>query len=215
MPQMGLSGQKQMADIFISYAAVNRKTAELVMRRLKAEGYSVVMDRHAATHRATARARTLREIEVATAVIGLWSRKALGDSHNVAWECQAALDAGKLIAVEVEKIDQIRNVPPELRCPASVELVGFTGSASHPGWRRLKLALQRASRERRLRTSRRGLQAQPAPASAPPAPAGAGTASGLSWRLPVAVLLIASAAYLAGAYYFDLWPFPVSEAALP
>lgn len=201
-----------MADIFVSYASVNRKTAELVARRLKAEGYSVYMDRHAAIKRATARARTLREIGAATIVIGLWSRKALGEGHNVAWECQAALDAGKLIAVEIEKIDQMRDVPPELRCPASVELVGFTGSASHPGWRRLKLALQRASREQRLRISRRALQAQPATASDAPAPTGAGMPS---WRLPVAVLLIASAAYLASAYYCDLWPFLPPGTALP
>ena len=76
----------------------------------------------------------------------------------------------------------------------------------------LKLALQRASREQRLRISRRALQAQPATASDAPAPTGAGMPS---WRLPVAVLLIASAAYLASAYYCDLWPFLPPGTALP
>ena len=89
-----------MADVFISYARVNREAAAGLARRLEAEGLSVWWDREIAGGENFSR-RIEEELAAARAVVVLWSRAA-AQSDWVRDEAATAKDAAKLVPVSID-----------------------------------------------------------------------------------------------------------------
>lgn len=88
-----------MADVFVSYAREDRPAAERIARLLQANGLSVWWDK-AMIAGADINAVVDAELEAAKAVIVLWSPHSV-TSHWVRGEAQTAVDADKLVPIEI------------------------------------------------------------------------------------------------------------------
>ena len=89
-----------MADLFISYARVDRERIEALADALQALEYSVWWDRQILGGDDFV-ANIERELDTAGAVIVAWSAAGSG-SHWVRDEAQVAADAGKLVAISLD-----------------------------------------------------------------------------------------------------------------
>jgi hypothetical protein len=88
-----------MADVFLSYAREDRETAQRVARLLEANGLTVWWDK-AMIAGADINEAIDKELDAAKAVIVLWSPHSV-TSHWVRGEAQTAVDANKLVPIEV------------------------------------------------------------------------------------------------------------------
>lgn len=90
-----------MADVFISYAGANKPQAAAIAAAVEAGGRSAWWDRRTIGGDSYGRAIE-RELDEARAVIVAWS-KAARDSLWVRAEANAALDAGKLVQLNLDQ----------------------------------------------------------------------------------------------------------------
>jgi len=84
-----------MTDVFVSYSAGDRAVAEVLVRRIEAEGWEVFWDQRIPPG-ADWESELERQLERAVCVVLLWSRNAAG-SDWVRTEVRAALDRGQLL----------------------------------------------------------------------------------------------------------------------
>lgn len=120
-----------MADIFLSYAKVDRVRAEAVVRALSEEGFSVWWDDRieAAEHWDEG---IEREIDAAGAVVVLWSK----DSTKSRWvrtEAQFALAAKKLAPAAIDDC----TLPIAFLLVQAVDLTRWEGDRRDPNWMKL------------------------------------------------------------------------------
>ena len=125
-----------MADVFISYARPDEAAARRVAKSLQAAGLEVWWDADLPAHRSYSEVIE-RNLDAAKAVVVLWSK----DSAKSQWvraEADVARNAGKLVQAQLDG-----TMPPlpfnQIQC---ADLKGWRGSASHPGWAKLKASAQ-------------------------------------------------------------------------
>ncbi len=120
-----------MGHIFISYARSTEAEAARIAGLLEAQGYEIWWDQQLLAHAAYADIIEER-LRAATAVIVIWSADAV-KSQWVRAEANVAREAGTLVQLRVGP-----TVPPlpfnEIQC---VDLTGWTGTDSAPGWRKI------------------------------------------------------------------------------
>jgi adenylate cyclase len=120
-----------MADVFISYARPDERSAQAVTEGLAAAGHKVWRDDQLPAHRAYAEVIEER-LKGAKAVVVLWSAEA-AKSQWVRAEADAARNAGTLIQATLDG-----TIPPlpfnQIQC---ADLGGWTGESESPGWRKL------------------------------------------------------------------------------
>ncbi|HET9355423.1 MAG TPA: TIR domain-containing protein, partial [Sphingomicrobium sp.] len=89
-----------MADVFISYASVDRAVAERIARAIEKSGLSVWWDRH--IKGGAEFSRDIEEhLESATKILVLWSKEAV-NSRWVKDEASVAVDTGRLVAATID-----------------------------------------------------------------------------------------------------------------
>jgi hypothetical protein len=110
-----------MADIFISYASVDRPTARRLAEALEARGWSVWWDYRIRAgdnfHRAIQKA-----ISASTVVIVIWSQNSV-DSDWVLAEASQALDEKKLVPLRID----MASLPLRFRNIHTIDLSSWTG----------------------------------------------------------------------------------------
>jgi len=111
-----------LADVFISYDSEDRDFAQKIARGLSNAGFSVWWDRDILAG-VKFNPEIQRQIEVARAVIVLWSKTSVRDSDWVHDEAQFARDANKLIPVRLDG-----TLPPlGFRQVQSLDMQGWNG----------------------------------------------------------------------------------------
>jgi TolB-like protein/Tfp pilus assembly protein PilF len=167
-------------EVFLSYARQDDAIARRVAKTLQAAGHDVWRDSQLPAHRAYSEVIETR-LKEAKAVVVLWSKSA-AQSQWVRAEADFARSEGKLAQASIDGV-----LPPmpfnQIQC---ADLKGWRGSASHPGWAKLKDSVA---------TVIGGDESKPEPSS------------GQSrWRVPrarwlaAAVLLIIAAGFLVSRY---------------
>jgi TolB-like protein len=125
-----------LADVFISYARADETAARRIGKALEGAGLSVWWDADLPAHRSYSEIIE-RNLAEAKAVVVLWSVSA-ASSQWVRAEADFARNAGKLVQAQVDG-----TLPPmpfnQIQC---ADLKGWRGSASHPGWAKLKGSVQ-------------------------------------------------------------------------
>ena len=116
-----------MADVFLSYARPDSKTAGQIARKLSEAGHSVWFDQHLPAHRPYADVISA-ELESARAVVVLWSEPSVV-SQWVRSEANRARELGKLVQA---RLDDARLPMPfdQIQC---ADLRNWGGELS-PGW---------------------------------------------------------------------------------
>ncbi|MFL6760992.1 MAG: TIR domain-containing protein [Sphingomicrobium sp.] len=125
-----------MADVFISYARDDERTARRVARALQAAGFDLWWDADLPAHRAYSEIIE-RNLNDAKAVVVLWSTTA-ARSQWVRAEADVARNQHKLVQAALDG-----SVPPlpfnQIQCAS---LKGWRGAASHGGWSKLQASVQ-------------------------------------------------------------------------
>jgi TolB-like protein len=120
-----------VADVFISYARDDQRTARRVAKALEAGGLAVWWDDDLPAHRAYSE-EIERNLESARAVVVLWSKTA-AKSQWVRAEADFARNAGKLVQAQLDG-----TLPPmpfnQVQC---ADLKGWRGTKAHKGWVKL------------------------------------------------------------------------------
>ena len=116
-----------MADVFLSYARQDSKTADEVARKLSDAGHSVWFDQHLPAHRPYADVISA-ELEAARAVVVLWSEPSVV-SQWVRSEANRARELGKLVQA---RLDDARLPMPfdQIQC---ADLRNWAGE-QRPAW---------------------------------------------------------------------------------
>ena len=169
-----------MADVFLSYAREDQRVAEQLARTLEAQGLSVWWDRQIVAGHSFDDVIE-RELESAAGVIVLWSDASV-QSEWVRAEASAAAERGVLVPANIAPV----RPPLEFRRKQTVDLAGWHGDTSHPGFRQLLQAV-------RLHGGHEEPEGQVGAPAADAAP------QGLKWRGPLIALaligVLAAAAY--------------------
>ena len=120
-----------MANVFLSYARTNAALAERVADVVRAAGRTIWFDRELPAHRPYGDV-IASELEAADCVIVLWSHAA-AESQWVRSEADRARETNKLVQA---RLDDTRLPMPfdQMQC---VDLAGWRGGRSHPGWAQL------------------------------------------------------------------------------
>lgn len=126
-----------MIDVFISYPRRNRDQVLAIKRLLDAKGLDVFFDVEGGVDGGDVYTDVVdRKLREAKAVLGCWTPHALSRPW-IKTECHIALDQGKLVVAEIERIRQ-DEVPAVFYQVNREDLTDFTGDADHPAWRRLE-----------------------------------------------------------------------------
>jgi hypothetical protein len=105
-------GRASMADIFISYAKIDRNLVQQLAAHLEGQGQTTWWDTDVGAGQSS-RSTIDQELESAYKVIVLWSKASIG-SPFVLHEAITARDAGKLVQVKTSDI-QVSDIPRPLR----------------------------------------------------------------------------------------------------
>ncbi len=119
-------------DVFISYKSEDRATAEVIVSRLEADGFSVWWDQGIYPS-ANWRAEIDQQLAAATCVLVLWSVNSC-DPQVGAWVIQEAEDGerrGVLVPVMIDDVI----LPIGLRHVQAADLIAWNGDAQDPRWR--------------------------------------------------------------------------------
>jgi len=195
-----------LIDVFISYPRRNRDQVLAIKKLLDAKGLEVFFDVEGGVDGGDVYTDVVdQKLREAKAVLGCWTPYAL-TRQWIKTECHIALDQGKLVVAEIERIKQ-EEVPALFYAVNREDLTDFIGNANHPGWQRVentiakrfvrwaelhtsdpeaKKALEKAAKLRR-EESEGGMPPSPPP---PPAPIPA-ERLGLYLQIGGAVLAIA------------------------
>lgn len=117
-----------MSDVFLSYASEDRERAAQLAHALGQQGWSVWWDRKIIAGQAFDQAIE-RELEAARAVVVLWSAHSIA-SEWVKNEAAVAAERGLLVPALIDSV----KLPLEFRRKQTVDLVGWQGNESHPGF---------------------------------------------------------------------------------
>lgn len=159
-----------MSDVFLSYASEDRERAAQLAHALDQQGWSVWWDRKIIAGQAFDQAIE-RELEAARAVVVLWSAHSIA-SEWVKNEAAVAAERGVLVPALIDSV----KLPLEFRRKQTVDLVGWQGDESHPGFLGLCEGVAHA-------------MGSEAPASRPP-PVAPPAAKRNRWMAPALVALV-------------------------
>ena len=159
-----------MSDVFLSYASEDRERAAQLAHALGQQGWSVWWDRKIIAGQAFDQAIE-RELEAARAVVVLWSTHSIA-SEWVKNEAAVAAERGVLVPALIDSV----KLPLEFRRKQTVDLVGWQGDESHPGFLGLCEGVAHA-------------MGSEAPAPRPP-PAAPPAAKRNRWMAPALVALV-------------------------
>jgi len=120
-----------MTDIFISYGRSTEAAADRVAEALRALGYEVWRDDQLPAHRGFAEVLD-EKLKAAKAVVVIWSAEA-ARSDWVQSEADKARAGGKLVQLTVDG----SALPMPFDRIQCADLVGWTGEADAPGWRKV------------------------------------------------------------------------------
>jgi hypothetical protein len=124
-------------DVFISYPRRNREQVLAIKRLLDAKGLEVFFDVEGGVDGGDVYTDVVdKKLREAKAVLGIWTPYALSRPW-IKTECHIALDQGKLVVAEIERINQ-DEVPALFYQVNREDLTDFTGHDNHPGWQRLE-----------------------------------------------------------------------------
>jgi hypothetical protein len=124
-------------DVFISYPRRNREQVLAIKRLLDAKGLVVFFDVEGGVDGGDVYTDVVdQKLREAKAVLGVWTPYALTRPW-IKTECHIALDQGKLVVAEIERIKQ-EDVPALFYQVNREDLTDFSGNPSHPGWQRLE-----------------------------------------------------------------------------
>ena len=130
-----------MADVFISYARVERDEAEAIRARLEALGLSVFLDVEGLDGGDVFSEVLDREVKTSGVVLGLWSPTALSRPW-VQIECDIGKRRGVLVPVAIKPFTDMQT-PAAFWNIQFVDLVDALDDPDHPGWRKLAKSLER------------------------------------------------------------------------
>jgi tetratricopeptide (TPR) repeat protein len=118
-----------MADVFLSYARPNARSAARVAEALRGTGLSVWYDTNLPAHRSYTDVIE-EQLDAAAAVVVLWSKDSVG-SQWVRSEANRARETGRLVQL---RLDGARLPMPfdQIQC---ADLRGWNGDRSASGWR--------------------------------------------------------------------------------
>ena len=123
--------EKEVSDVFLSYARDDQAVARRVAKTLKTAGHDVWWDSQLPAHRAYSE-EIERRLAQAKAVVVLWSKSA-AQSQWVRAEADFARSAGKLVQAQLDD-----GMPPmPFNQIQSASLKGWRGTARHAGWAKL------------------------------------------------------------------------------
>jgi len=117
-----------MADVFLSYASVDRTRAQHIAAALENHSWTVWWDRKIVA--GDAFDRTIeRELDAAKCVVVLWSQASVA-SEWVKNEAAAAVERGTMVPCAIEAV----RLPLEFRRKQCADLTDWRGDTKHPGW---------------------------------------------------------------------------------
>ncbi|MEO0982451.1 MAG: toll/interleukin-1 receptor domain-containing protein [Pseudomonadota bacterium] len=131
-----------MADVFISYARVERPKAERIRDLLQEIGLTVFLDVEGLDGGDVFPDVLDREVKTAGAVLGLWSPHALSRPW-IKTECLIGKDRGVLVPAAVEPINPLTDVPAAFYGVQHIDLMDFDGDPNDPAWVSLVKSLAR------------------------------------------------------------------------
>ncbi len=141
-----------MADIFVSYARVDRARVAPLVAALEAQGWSVWWDPEIAPGQEFDR-QIAQELDAAKAVIVVWTPASV-DSRWVRGEAREAADRGVLVPVRFDKA----RLPIDARAMHTTDLDGWDGAAEGQVYVDLCRALRPLVERRPARESAAGTQ---------------------------------------------------------
>jgi outer membrane protein OmpA-like peptidoglycan-associated protein len=130
-----------MADVFLSYARVDRALAEQVKAGLEAAGLSVFFDVEGLDGGDVFPDVLDREVKGAGAVVSLWSQHSLSRPW-VKQECSIGLKRKCLIPLAIERLGEL-DVPVAFEGLQQIDFTGFHGRTDGAEWQKLMRALAR------------------------------------------------------------------------
>lgn len=130
-----------MADVFLSYARVDRAIAEQVKAGLEAAGLSVFFDVEGLDGGDVFPDVLDREVKGAGAVVSLWSQHSLSRPW-VKQECSIGLKRKCLVPLAIEALGEL-DVPVAFEGLQQIDFTGFHGRTDSPEWRKLMRSLSR------------------------------------------------------------------------
>ena len=130
-----------MADVFLSYARVDRELAERVKAGLEAAGLSVFFDVEGLDGGDVFPDVLDREVKGAGAVISLWSPHSLSRPW-VKQECSIGLKRKCLIPLAIAPLGDL-DVPVAFEGVQQIDFTGFHGRTDTAEWQRLMRSLAR------------------------------------------------------------------------
>lgn len=130
-----------MADVFLSYARVDREIAEQVKAGLEAAGLSVFFDVEGLDGGDVFPDVLDREVKGAGAVVSLWSTHSLSRPW-VKQECSIGLKRKCLIPLAIERLGEL-DVPVAFEGLQQIDFTGFHGRTDGAEWQKLMRALAR------------------------------------------------------------------------
>lgn len=131
-----------MADVFLSYARLERDKAEPIRDALIELGLDVFFDVDGLDGGDVFPDVLDREVKQAGAVVSLWSPLALTRPW-IKIESRIGKDRGVLIPIEIAALDSLHDVPAAFYDDQRIDLVDFDGNTSSPGWLKLIKSLAR------------------------------------------------------------------------
>ena len=126
-----------MADIFLSYSSRDLERAEMIVRALESEGFSVFWDRELVSGEKYSD-QIEQRLATAKVALVLWSSNSVQSSWVVD-EAIFALEHTKLVPVLIEHV----RPPLGLSTIQSLELLNWNGERQSPDWRLLIDTLRR------------------------------------------------------------------------
>jgi len=130
-----------MADVFLSYARVDRALAEQVKAGLEAAGLSVFFDVEGLDGGDVFPDVLDREVKGAGAVVSLWSQHSLSRPW-VKQECSIGLKRKCLIPIAIERLGEL-DVPVAFEGLQQIDFTGFHGRTDGAEWQKLMRSLAR------------------------------------------------------------------------
>ncbi|WP_291201877.1 TIR domain-containing protein [Hyphomonas sp.] len=130
-----------MADVFLSYARMDRALAEKVKAGLDAAGLSVFFDVEGLDGGDVFPDVLDREVKGAGAVVSLWSQHSLSRPW-VKQECSIGLKRKCLIPLAIERLGEL-DVPVAFEGLQQIDFTGFHGRTDGAEWQKLMRALAR------------------------------------------------------------------------